>query len=181
MDNDQQQQLEIFLQTIRVPALKFASNRCGNVDDALDMLQEAMIDFVASAEKFPQQAWKNLFYKILIRRITDRFRKSQWRNKLAKMFSLSSHDEEDSDYTFEPVEFDDSEEVYRAEELSQQFDKALKALPDRQQEAYMLRQWQQRSVKETADIMNCSEGSVKTHLSRAMNNLKQALGDWIDE
>ena len=181
MDINLQQQLEIFLQTIRTPALKFAANRCGNVDDALDMLQEAMIDFVASAEKFPQEAWKNLFYKILVRRITDRFRKSQWRNKLAKMFSLSSHEDEDNDCTFEPVEFDDSEEMYRADELSQQFDKALKALPGRQQEAYMLRQWQHLSVRETAEIMNCSEGSVKTHLSRAMSNLKQALGDWIDE
>ncbi len=179
MDSELQQQLEIFLQSNRAGALKFAVNRCGNVDDALDLMQETMIDFVDTAEQYPQEAWKNLFYKILVRRITDRFRKTRWRSRLAKIINFSHYNDEEN--TPEPVEFSDGEDSYTTEQLTETFELALKALPARQQEAYMLRQWQQLSVKQTAEIMDCSQGSVKTHLSRAMNNLQQALGDWINE
>ncbi len=180
MDSRLQIQLESFLQTVRASALKFATYRCGDEDAALDLLQEAMIGFVDSAEGFPEDAWKNLFYKILQRRITDRFRKNQWRNRLAKMFSLSQKDDEDEPM-FEPADHELGEHRYDAGQLHQRYEQALHALPDRQREAYLLRQWQQLSVKQVAEIMECSEGSVKTHLSRAMTNLKLALGDWIDD
>jgi len=179
MGSDLQSELEGFLQTVRAGALKFAANRCGSVDDALDLLQETMMDFVGVAEQYPQQAWKNLFYKILVRRITDRFRKSQWRTRLARMINFSQYSEEES--TPEPVDLGDGEDHYTTQQLAKAFDKVLQSLPARQQEAYMLRRWQQLSVKQTAEIMDCSEGSVKTHLSRAMNSLQQALGDWIND
>ncbi|HHJ35130.1 MAG TPA: sigma-70 family RNA polymerase sigma factor [Gammaproteobacteria bacterium] len=179
MNPELQKQLEIFLQMTRAGALKFAANRCGSVDDALDLLQEAMIDFVGVADQYQQEAWKNLLYKILVRRITDRFRKGQWRTRLAKMINFSHYGDEE--ITPEPVDFVDGEDSYNVGKLTETFDLALKALPARQQEAYMLRQWQQLSVKQTADVMDCSEGSVKTHLSRAMKNLEHALGDWIND
>ncbi len=180
MDVEQQDRLETFLQQIRAGALKYAALRCGNEHDALDLLQDTMIGFVDRAGEFPQESWKNLFYKILQRRITDRFRKQQWRTRLAQMFSLSTNDDDDRP-VFEPADDEHGGHHYEAAELQQAFEAALQALPDRQQEAYLLRQWQQLSVKQVADIMQCSEGSVKTHLSRAMSALKQALGEWIDE
>ncbi len=180
MDSEQSRQLEVFLQQVRAGALKYAACRCRDEDAALDVLQDAMIGFVDSAADFPQQAWKSLFYKILQRRISDRYRKHQWRNRLAQMFSLSSHnDEGEADY--EPAQPEHGEHHYETAELQQAFDEAVQALPERQQQAYLLRQWQQLSVKQVADIMQCSEGSVKTHLSRAMASLKLALGEWIDE
>lgn len=180
MDADYQRELEVFLQQIRSGALKYAACRCRDEDAALDILQDTMIGFVDSAAGFPQSAWKNLFYKILQRRISDRYRKQQWRQRLARMFSLSSRDDE-GEAQYEPAQPEHGEHHYEAAELQQAFDEAVSALPERQQQAYLLRQWQQLSVRQVADIMQCSEGSVKTHLSRAMSNLKQALGEWIDE
>ncbi len=180
MDQHYQKQLELFLQSIRVRALSFAAHRCGDEDAALDLLQETMIAFVDVAEKYDQEAWKNLFYKILNRRIVDRYRKYQWRNKLVSILNLSHFSAEDEEVP-EKVDYEHSEQVMTANELSAQFEAALKSLPERQREAYLLRQWEQMSVKETAEIMACSEGSVKTHLSRAMASLKEALGEWVNE
>lgn len=71
---------------------------------------------------------------------------------------------------------DTAASAYDAGILSGHFERVLQSLPARQQEAYLLRQWQGMNVKETADIMGCSQGSVKTHLSRAMQDLKGATG-----
>lgn len=180
MDTKPQHKLETFLLGIRAGALKYAALRCGDEDTALDLLQDTMMGFAGSAENFPPEAWKSLFYKILQRRIADHFRKRQWRSRLAQMFSLSARDSDDEP-VYEPADCEHAGHHFEAGELQQAFEAALQALPERQQQAYLLRQWQQMSVKQVADIMQCSQGSVKTHLSRAMTNLRQALGEWIND
>ena len=179
MNQHDQKQLELFLQAIRVRALSFTVRRCGDENAALDVLQDTMMAFVDVAENYEQEAWKNLFYKILNRRIVDRYRKLQWRMKLVNILNFSSFTKEEEE--LEKLDYEHGEQVMEAAELTAQFEAALTSLPERQREAYLLRQWEQMSVKETAEIMSCSEGSVKTHLSRAMASLKQTLGDWIDE
>jgi len=79
---DTRSALEPFLRRIRSPALAFASLRLRDEDTALDMVQETMIGFVKVAPNYEAEAWKNLFYKILLRRITDWQRKVAWRKRI---------------------------------------------------------------------------------------------------
>ncbi len=184
MDELNEAELERFLRNIQTPTLHFAVLRIGNEADALDALQDAMIGFVKVADQYESAAWQNLFYKILIRRIRDMQRKRGWRQKLMHIISPSSLETDNDEHSSNPAEGVDREDagsVLHGEQLGEAFEQCLADLPPRQQEAYLLRQWQGRSVKEAAAIMACSEGSVKTHLSRAMQTLKQSLGDWMDE
>ncbi len=176
--------LSQFLHTVRGAALGFANLRVRDEEVALDLLQDAMMGFVDAAKKYDEAIWKNLFYKILGRRITDWQRKQIWRNRIAQIIPFSGLSTEDKES--DPIEFltghgEEPEQNHNAEQLAQRFEVALAALPSRQQEAYLLRQWQAFSVSDTAAIMKCSEGSVKTHLSRAMQALREQLGEWIDE
>ena len=175
--------LSRFFRSVRNGALAFAVVRVNDEEIALDLLQEAMISFVPAAQKHDEQIWKRLFYKILGRRIADWQRKRNWRDRIARFTPFSALPLTDSE---EVIEFPDSgdeqpEQNHSAAQLAKRFETALAALPPRQQEAYLLRQWQAFSVTETAAIMGCSEGSVKTHLSRAIQSLKEQLGEWIDE
>ena len=185
MKPDIERQLERFLYDIRSKTLAFAVFRMKDEEAALDILQETMMGFVKSAPRYKEEAWTNLFYKILTRRITDWQRKRTWRRKLRHILPLSHLSKEDSDdnlYTHEYNTASNSvESEHAATELSSQFEAVLQSLPARQQDAYLLRQWQGFSIKETAMMMQCSESSVKTHLFRAMKRLRGQLGEWIDE
>jgi RNA polymerase sigma-70 factor (ECF subfamily) len=186
------QNLEQFLLKIRSKAFAFTVFRIRDEDHALDILQDTMMGFVKVVAQYEKKIWINLFYKILKRRISDFQRKQYWRNRLQQIIPFSqlkvsrqSHSEAenwdnlhtDPDNTHaNPVE-----SQYAVEHLYHDFEQALQTLSNRQQEAYLLRQWQGMSVKDTADIMGCSTGSVKTHLHRAMQSLKTQLGEWINE
>ncbi|MDQ7074074.1 MAG: sigma-70 family RNA polymerase sigma factor [Gammaproteobacteria bacterium] len=173
--------LNAFLKDIRTPALKYAQLRLKQEETALDLLQEAMMDFVSAKKNHEISFWSGLFYKILNRRIADWHRKQYRRQKLIQIISFGQLGHDDEQSKPEIADHHCGELEYRAEELEQQFQHALQTLPTRQQEAYLLRQWNGFSVKQTAAAMECSEGSVKTHLSRAMSALREALGEWINE
>ena len=190
LDQDQQRSIERFLAGIRSRALAFATFRLGDEETALDMVQDTMMGFVKVVDDYPAEAWTNLFYKILTRRVSDWQRKQRWRQALAPVSLFSrlggGGDDDDDEPNFEARIADTaSDNPAHAElmtgELAARFEAALATLPPRQQEAYLLRQWQGLSTRETADIMRCSEGSVKTQLSRAMRALRDALGDWLEE
>lgn len=186
MEQDSGAGMEPFLRRIRSQALAFAVVRLRDEDAALDMVQDTMIGFVKAAQGYGEEAWTNLFYKILLRRITDWQRKAAWRNRLCHILpfsQLGDADDEEDDFFINTGNAipDTAASAYDAGILSRCFERVLHSLPPRQQEAYLLRQWQAMSVKETADIMGCSEGSVKTHLSRAMQTLRVQLGEWLDE
>ena len=145
-----------------------------NPDDALDVVQEAMIKLVEKYADKPDQEWKPLFYRILQSRITDHHRK---RTLQKRFFSWMTPDS-DSGNAIE----DSAIEAYGPPELLveqytwDQLVTGLEALPLRQQQVFLLRTWQGLSVEETATIMKCSAGSVKTHLSRATHALKKLIG-----
>jgi len=191
LNDNRERAIERFLTRMRGKGLAFATFRLGNEDTALDLLQEAMMGFVKAADSYDEEAWTNLFYKILTRRITDWQRKTQWRQKLAHISLFSQfggrQDDEnghESSYESELVDPESDNPVHAdlmSGELAAEFEAALRALPARQQEAYLLRQWQGLSTRDAASIMRCSEGSIKTHLSRAMTALREALSDWVDE
>jgi RNA polymerase sigma-70 factor (ECF subfamily) len=182
--------LDYFLTKYRSKLLLFAVFSLKNEDHALDVLQDTMIGFVKVALDYHEDAWLNLCYKILKRRIIDFQRKQRWRNRLCAIIPFSQlrteQDLDQSEYKnptkIDKVQllFNSVESQYRADCLADEFEHAFKRLPKRQQEAYLLRQWQGMSTIETAEIMACSMSSVKTHLSRAMQSLKVSLGEWIE-
>ena len=182
---DWQASMDLFLRDIRVPALKMTVLRVRDEELALDLLQEAMIGFVQAAARFDETLWQRLFFKILLRRITDWQRKKGWRDRIARIvpFSGLAGSSGDSDDVMVPEGEPEAsaQEEHDADELAAALEQALGELPARQQEVWLLRQWQGLSVQETAAAMGCSAGTVKTHLSRAMQALRERLGEWVEE
>ena len=165
--------LEAFFAGIGARAFRFAEAGLRQRDDALDAVQDAMLKMLAYRDR-PADEWPPLFWSILRSRIVDLQRRRSFR--LRWMLPQSSRDEESAvdwaDAAPGPGRAHDSHEGYAA------LVAALRGLPARQREAFTLRVLEELDVAGTARIMGCSEGSVKTHLSRARAALQQKLEDW---
>lgn len=125
-----------------------------------------------------------LFQRILQNTIRDFYRRQKTRSLWTTLFSsfAPSQDKEDEDYdlletlqTDAPSNFTNPHEQLEQSQLIQLIEEAIKTLPARQREAFLLRYWEEMDVTETARIMGCSEGSVKTHCSRATHALAAML------
>ena len=169
--------IEQFLKEVQSKAFRMAEIATKNQADALDIVQDTMIKLVEKYSDKPSNEWKPLFYRILQSKTMDYFRKKTIQNKIFFWRNNQSSDEDFID------EIDNaSDHITPERELDGRNDlkvvsKALKKLAPRQQQCFMLRSWEGLSVKETALAMGCSDGSVKTHYSRAKEALKKALGD----
>ncbi|WP_180003389.1 MULTISPECIES: RNA polymerase sigma factor [unclassified Acinetobacter] len=143
---------------------------------AMDLVQEAFISLhKAYAEKSTEE-WYPLFYTILNNKLQDWRRKEARHSQPFSLFrkvSLDDDDVEIQDVVDEttPNPFDFLDQAVTAEEIQD----AIAELPVRQQQAFMLRAWEGFDTHTTAEIMNCSEGSVKTHYHRAIQGLRTAL------
>jgi len=174
--------IEDFLKTIERRAFHMARMATGNADTAMDIVQDSMFKLVEKyAHKTPQE-WKPLFYRILNSKTTDYYRRKAVREKV---FPWSKYVvNTDSDQATDIVDLTAgrlSETPDGMMMRSQRIDKltgAVNALPRRQREAFMLRCWEGMSTIDTAETMKCSEGSVKTHYSRAMHSLRDMLEDY---
>jgi RNA polymerase sigma-70 factor (ECF subfamily) len=168
-----------FLRDVERRALRMAEIATGNRDDALEIVQEAMLRLVKGYSERPSQEWKPLFYRILQSRINDFFRRRTVRNRVMVVMPWKKGDEEDE--AQDPMDSATLGERQNPAQEVQQSDAtddmiaAIKRLPARQQQAFLLRAWEGFSVEETASAMGCSQGSVKTHYSRAIRNLRQQL------
>ncbi|GAB2491568.1 RNA polymerase sigma factor [Arenimonas alkanexedens] len=167
---------DAFLASVERRAFRMAELALGHREDAMDAVQDAMIKLVAYRDRPPAE-WTPLFWSILRSQITDRHRRNTVRRKV--MAVLGRHEDELGD----PLEMlpDPSEDPARRHTDALAWaalGKALRQLPRRQREAYLLRELQGLDVAETAAAMGCSDGSVKTHLSRAMAALRIHLEDW---
>jgi RNA polymerase sigma-70 factor (ECF subfamily) len=139
------------------------------------------------AEKYgdkPSAELPLLFTRILQNRIHDWFRRQKVRNAWVTLFSnMGKKSDESDDYDpLEQLQAADDSQIHQdgAQKLEQsQLLRSLEAeiakLPARQREAFLMRYWDELSIAETAQIMGCSEGSVKTHCSRATQTLANAL------
>ena len=162
-------------------AFRIAEIATGNREDALDILQDAMYKLVQKYAARDPQEWGPLFQTILQSKINDWYRRNAVRNRFRVWFRLGG-DEENAD----PVQGLEDQNARRPEEEVQighsmdELELALKNLSKRQFQAFVLRVWEGMDVAQTARAMKCSEGSVKTHYSRAVHALREELGEhWL--
>ena len=151
---------------------------------ALDIVQDAMLKLSEKYSDRPPAELPLLFQRILQNAIRDFYRRQKvralWTTPISALFGSSDNDEEfDALETLE-VESESKwmepppDQLARAQVLGL-IDKALEKLPARQRQAFLLRYWEEMDVAEAAKIMGCSEGSVKTHCSRATHALAAVL------
>ena len=153
-------------------------------DAAVDIVQDAMLKLTENYAGKPVAELPMLFQRILQNTIHDHFRRQKVRSTWTTVLSALGHkDDKDDDYdpletlqaptdvnvSADPAVNTEQSQVIRA------IEQALAKLPARQREAFLLRYWEELDVAETAAAMGCSEGSVKTHCSRAVHALAEML------
>ncbi len=150
---------------------------------ALDIIQDSMMKLTVKYASKPVEELPLLYQRILQNTIRDYYRRQRTRSLWTTLFSAfipSDQDKTQEDFdVLETLQIkQESKEPEAQLERTQLIDlieKAMKILPARQREAFILRYWEEMSLAETAAIMNCSEGSVKTHCSRATHTLASIL------
>ena len=126
------------------------------------------------ANRSPDE-WGPLFHRILQRRILDWHRRNTLKRRIFSIFLGDDENSNDSLDNFPDTTTWLPEGLADMEKEVGQINPALRALPLRQQQAFLLRQWEGLSIEQTANAMGCSQGSVKTHYSRAMKALRSKL------
>lgn len=171
--------LDAFLAGMERRAFRMAELHLGNREDALDAVQDAMLRLVKHYRSKPTEEWTPLFWGILRRRIVDLQRRRKVRSIVVGWLGGGHDDDGDELPVWEPADNGpDPLEKLHGEQSYADVAAAVKKLPRRQREAFMLRVLEGLDVAETAAAMGCSEGSVKTHLSRAMQHLREQLEEW---
>jgi RNA polymerase sigma-70 factor (ECF subfamily) len=172
--------LDRFLAGVERRAFVMARLATGNVDDAHDIVQDAMLTLVRSYASRGEQEWGPLFHTILQSRITDWHRRSKVRNRLRVWFGKRDEDDEDDPLqNIADGRSPDPPTQLKDKQAMAALESAIRKLPTRQQQAFLLRVWEGLDVAQTARAMNCSEGSVKTHYSRAVHALREQLEDHL--
>ena len=171
------QALDRFLAGVERRALRIAEFGAGNREDALDIVQDTMLKLVQRYADRPEQEWGPLFHQILQSRIADFHRREAVRRRWRLWFRSDQEERGDALENQPAPASVGPERRSDAEQMVDTLEQALTDLPLRQQQAFLLRTWEGMSVAETAGAMGCSEGSVKTHLSRAMHALREQLED----
>ena len=175
--------LERFLADVEQRAFRMARFAVRDTDDALDIVQDAMIRLAKGYADRPTTEWSALFYRILQNRIRDHQRRKTVRNRVMSWMghgpSASSADDLPDPVETAPDPARDADPAQRLmlADAGDALERAIAGLPRRQQEAFLLRAWEGMDVAETAKAMGCSQGSVKTHYSRAVHALRVQLGE----
>jgi RNA polymerase sigma-70 factor (ECF subfamily) len=177
---EQARALDRFLASIEKRAFRMARIALRHDEDALDSVQDAMLQLARRYGRRPSEEWRPLFYRILQNRIRDcqRRRRVQARIMawLPGMKSLDDAAATADQYAAVPDRAPLPAEQLATDQAMQALERSLAALPGRQQEAFMLRVFEGMDVAQTAAAMGCSEGSVKTHYSRAVHTLREQVG-----
>jgi RNA polymerase sigma-70 factor (ECF subfamily) len=171
--------LNQFLAGVELKAFKIAQAALRHEDDALDAVQDAMLQLARAYADRPAEEWKPLFYRILENRIRDMQRRRTVRGRVISWLPFRGEDDEEEPDPIAQAQSPEPQPVRRLEldEAVGALEKALAALPRRQQQAFLLRTLEGLDVAQTAAAMGCSEGSVKTHYFRAVQALRAQLGD----
>lgn len=171
------QALDRFLAGIERRALRIAELGAGSREDALDIVQTTMLKLVERYADRPEQEWGPLFHRILQSAIADFHRREGVRRRWRVWFRGGDEERGDPLENQPAADSVGPERRSDAERMAGTLEQALVDLPLRQQQAFLLRMWEGLNVAEAAHAMGCSEGSVKTHLSRAMHALRERLED----
>lgn len=172
--------LNAFLAEVERKAYRMASIALRHDEDALDAVQDAMLRLSQRYAHRPHSEWRPLFYRILENRIRDAQRRRKVRGRVMAWMPWNADDDEPAadplahapDLTPGPAAHAEGDEIMTA------LKSALQNLPARQRECFLLRSLEGMDVAETAAVMGCSDGSVKTHYSRAMQSLREQLGEF---
>lgn len=174
---ENRQALNTFLAGIERRAFRMAELATSNSDAALDIVQDAMLALVKKYADKNEASWGPLFHRILQSKIRDWYRRNTVRNRIFSWLARNHDDDDGSDPVQQAADVNGLQPDHKLHnDLSADATmQALKLLPLRQQQAFMLRNWEGYSVELTAQTMGCSAGSVKTHYSRAIHTLREQL------
>jgi RNA polymerase sigma-70 factor, ECF subfamily len=179
---ESKQALDRFLAGVERRAFFTARAATRNSEEALDIVQDAMLKLVQHYATRAEQEWGPLFHQILQRRIYDWYRRNKVRNRWRHWFSREEEEEgnpienQPDPTAIDPLRASTNNRMLAALEA------AVARLPLRQQQAFLLRTWEGLDVEQTARAMKCSAGSVKTHYFRALQNLREQLQDhWHED
>ena len=178
------QGMEKFLASVEHHAFRMAHLATGSPEEALDIVQDAMFRLVRRYAEKPEDKWKPLFFRILQNRIRDWYRRRAVRNRWQAWFPpRGAQRDGEEGAPADPIALVEDrwasspyDQVLMGDTV-EALDAALGSLPLRQQQAFLLRAWEGLSVRETAFVMHCSEGTVKAHYSRAVHTLRRLLED----
>lgn len=178
-----EQELSDFLKSVEKRAFKRAVYAVRSDDAALDIVQEAMIRLAEKYADRPPNELPLVFQRILSNATMDHFRREKVRG--AVMQNLGDFEGQAEDGEFDLLETlhaledtmgtESASDAVSRSQILKLIDAEVAELPGRQREAFLLRYWEEFDVAETAAVMGCSEGSVKTHCSRAVHALAKAL------
>lgn len=182
------QELSSFLAETERRAYKQALFAVRDEHVALDIVQDSMTKLVEKYAAKPLEELPLLFQRILQNTIRDFYRRQKTRSLWTTLFSsFTSRNGENENEDYDLLEtletlprsgssnFADPPAQLEQSQLMDLLEKAVETLPARQREAFLLRYWEEMNVSETAKVMGCSEGSVKTHCSRAAHTLATIL------
>ena len=178
-----ERELSDFLKSVEKRAFKRSVYHVRNEESALDIVQDAMMKLAEHYGDKPPAELPMLFQRILSNCTLDYFRRNKVRKALFSNLSDFETQGEGGEFDLlETYEIEDDSEQTESPETSvsrkqilMEIEKEILQLPARQREAFLLRYWEEMDVAETAAAMGCSDGSVKTHCSRAVQALSQAL------
>lgn len=170
---------EQFLKQVEKRAYRLAYVATSDVEEALDIVQDAMLLLASKYAKRNADEWPPLFHRILQNRIRDWYRRQKIRNALRGWLGGQRDNDDEADDGIESVADETAYEPARILDGQQslaQLQTALNSLPIRQQQTFLLRAWEGLDVNQTAAAMGITTGSVKTHYSRAIHALQEMLG-----
>ncbi len=180
------QEISDFLASVERRAFKQAVYAVRDDEAALDIVQDAMLKLTEKYADKPVAELAPLFQRILQNVVHDHFRRQKVRNLWTTLLSSLQGGDNDGDSTdHDPLESllpeennemaENSANIVESNQILRIIEAEIHRLPNRQREAFIMRYWQEMDVAETAAAMGCSEGSVKTHCSRATHALATAL------
>ncbi|MDR0275772.1 MAG: RNA polymerase sigma factor [Burkholderiaceae bacterium] len=183
-----EQELSDFLKSVEKRSFKRTVYHVQNEDAALDIVQDSMMKLAERYGDKPAAQLPPLFQRILSTTTLDWFRRQKVRRaRFPNMSELISDDTQSDADLLETLAGGGWEQAESAEsaasraELLHRIEEQIAQLPSRQREAFLLRYWEEMDVTETAAIMGCAQGSVKTHCARAIHTLAKTLKSkgWI--